>query len=231
MHQFSLDLHVHTVQGSSDSSLTPAEVQREARRLGLDGVCVSEHERIWSEAELRQHTGCLEILPATEWSTDAGHVLVLGLSQRPPGLYRIAELRDHVRAAGGLMVAAHPFRYVLQPWSFRLRGVVPGGRRLSLAEACDLPLLHHVDAIEVLNGNCTDEENDLATAVAERLRLPGTAGSDAHSAATLASCVTLLPCRPAGIVDVIEAIRQRRCSVVRGFRARARAGERDGSSR
>ncbi len=37
-----------------------------------------------------------------------------------------------------------------------------------------------VDAIEIRNGNDSDEENDMAAQVAARLGLPGTAGSDAH---------------------------------------------------
>ena len=33
-----IDLHVHTNQGSPDSSLTPEELVAEAQRLGLDGL-------------------------------------------------------------------------------------------------------------------------------------------------------------------------------------------------
>ncbi len=37
------DLHVHTNQGSPDSSLTPQEMVAEASRVGLTGIMVTEH--------------------------------------------------------------------------------------------------------------------------------------------------------------------------------------------
>ncbi len=217
---FSIDLHVHTVLGSADSSLEPGMLAAAMRRRGLDGVLLTEHDRIVTSAEVeavcRQTPGL--VLAATEWSTDLGHILVLGLDRRPPGFYRAAELRDCVLERGGFMIAAHPFRYVLQPWHFRHEPLPAERRELSIEDAAALPLFRHVDAIESLNGNTTDEENRLAQAVAERLGLPQTGGSDAHAPATLGSCLTVLEHAPACIDDLIALLRAGRCCPARGRR-------------
>jgi len=42
-----VDMHVHTVRGAADSSLTPDQLIEEARRIGLTGVNISEHDRVW----------------------------------------------------------------------------------------------------------------------------------------------------------------------------------------
>ena len=48
------DLHVHTVKGSSDSSLTPEQLIEEAQRIGLDGVCLTEHSGGWENHEFER---------------------------------------------------------------------------------------------------------------------------------------------------------------------------------
>ncbi|MCP4668534.1 MAG: hypothetical protein GY849_19495, partial [Deltaproteobacteria bacterium] len=46
--------------------------------------------------------------------------------------------------------------------------------------AMERPLLKMVDAVEVLNGKVTEQENRFASEVAAGLGLPVTGGSDAH---------------------------------------------------
>ncbi len=215
---FAIDLHVHTVLGSSDSSLEPGMLAEAMRRRGVDGVLLTEHDRVVTAAEVaaarRQAPGM--VLAATEWSTDLGHILVLGLGWRPSGLHHAADLRAYVQEHGGFMIAAHPFRYFLQPWHFRHEGLPVERRDLSVEDAAALPLFRLVDAIESLNGNTTDEENRLACAVAERLGLPQTGGSDAHAPATLGTCHTLLERAPESMEDLIAELRAGRCAPVRG---------------
>jgi hypothetical protein len=43
------------------------------------------------------------------------------------------------------------------------------------------PVFEYVDAVEVLNGACSVQENLMALAVANLLGKPGTGGSDCHS--------------------------------------------------
>jgi histidinol phosphatase-like PHP family hydrolase len=38
-----IDLHTHSLAGSSDSVIPPDDLVARARRVGLDGVCITEH--------------------------------------------------------------------------------------------------------------------------------------------------------------------------------------------
>ncbi len=72
-----------------------------------------------------------------------------------------------------------------------------------------------VDEIEVLNGDCTDDENNLAMAVAAVLGRRGTAGSDAHTAHDLGRCVTVFEQPVASMADVMRELVAGRFAVAR----------------
>lgn len=176
-----IDMHIHTTHGAADSSLRPAELAREARRVGLDGVVVTEHDRVWDPLELERFrdTHSLFIAGGMEVSTELGHILVVGLRKYLPGIRYAEELRRVVLEAGGYMIAAHPFRH----YFYRVYWVRQGWEPFNMTpeEAAKLPLFDLVDAIEVLNGGNNYEENRFALQVADILGKPGIGGSDAHS--------------------------------------------------
>ncbi len=176
-----IDMHIHTTRGASDSSLRPVELARIARRLGLSAVVVTEHDRLWDPLEVARfrEERSLLLINGMEVSTNLGHVLVLGLHAYLPAMRYAEELRRIVSDAGGYMIAAHPFRHEFSRVEWERQGLKP--RQLSPAEAARLPLLCLVDAIEVLNGGNSPEENVFALEVAQVLGKPGVGGSDAHS--------------------------------------------------
>ncbi len=179
-----IDMHLHTTRGASDSDLRPEHLVVEARRVGLTGVHVSEHDRLWDAFELerfRKAHSDLFIANGMEVSTDLGHILVIGLDRYVPGIRRAEELRRVVQETGGYMIAAHPFRHFFDPVHFRPD---KSGEPFSLTpdQAARLPVFQLVDAVEVLNGCNTLRENLFALRVAQVLGKPGTGGSDAHSA-------------------------------------------------
>jgi hypothetical protein len=114
-----------------------------------------------------------------EVTTELGHILAFGLTGYPRRMDRIAELRHFADEAGGYLVVAHPFRYWFHPVHFTRRGLPPV--EMVPDVLARQPVFEFVDAIEVLNGGCSDEENLMALAVANLLGKPGTAGSDCHS--------------------------------------------------
>jgi len=176
-----IDMHIHTTRGASDSSLRPVELARAARRLGLSAVVVTEHDRLWDPLEVARfrEERSLLLINGMEVTTDLGHVLVLGVHAYLPAMRFARELRHIVSDAGGYMIAAHPFRHQFNRVEWERQGLEP--RELTPAEASQQPLLNLVDAIEVLNGGNSPEENVLALEVAEVLGKPGVGGSDAHS--------------------------------------------------
>ena len=47
-----IDLHIHTAPLSACSYIDPRELIQEARRLKLDGICLTEHQVVWDRAEV-----------------------------------------------------------------------------------------------------------------------------------------------------------------------------------
>src|SRR2546428_5578202 len=94
-----VDMHVHTVRGAADSSLTPDQLIEEARRIGLTGVNISEDDRVWEPhllEEFREGSG-LFVRRGMEVSTDLGQMIVEGL-----GRYGAGSLRGgRVASCGG----------------------------------------------------------------------------------------------------------------------------------
>jgi len=190
-----VDMHLHTVKGGSDSSLTPQQLMQEAQRIGLGGVNISEHDRLWDAYELetfRRESG-LFVSGAMEVSTDLGHIIVIGLEHYLPGIRQAAELRRVVSEVGGFMFVAHPFRNFFNPVHFRPDDRQPPS--LTPEEAARLPIFELVDELEVANGGCTPRENYFALLVARILGKRGIGSSDAHSSQGL-GCFTTVFQRP-----------------------------------
>jgi predicted metal-dependent phosphoesterase TrpH len=187
-----MDMHVHTTMGASDSQLDPDDLAGVARAIGLTGVTITEHDRVWdrhSSSRYQEKHAPLFMFPAMEVSTELGHVLAYGLPEYLPGIRKAAELRRALDAVGGYMVAAHPFRHWFDPVSFRRAGKEPP--EMIPERMASLPLFGLVDAIEVLNGANTNRENRFALEVAMLLGKPGTGGSDAHSTSGIGIYTTI----------------------------------------
>jgi hypothetical protein len=177
-----VDMHVHTTRGAADSSLTPDQLIEEARRIGLTGVNISEHDRVWEPNQLqefRERSG-LFVSRGMEVSTDMGHVIVVGLESYLPGIRKAIELRKALDAVGGFMIVAHPFRHFFDPIHFRRDGRPPFD--MTPEEAAEkMPVFSLVDEIEVANGGSTPRENQFALKVAKVLGKRGIGASDCHS--------------------------------------------------
>jgi len=180
-----IDLHIHTAPLSACSYIDPRELIQEARRLGLDGICLTEHQVVWDPAEVTQlaEAAGIRIFRGNEFTTNQGDILVFGFYEDIKELLIIQDLREKVTAAGGYMIAAHPFR------GFKTFGI--GQLQMTVEQASRRKVLEFVDAVEIGNGKLSPDENDMARKVAEKLGLPGTGGSDAHRVDELATWVTV----------------------------------------
>lgn len=186
-----IDLHCHTLPRSACSSLTITDLIEGARRAGLDGVCLTEHDRLWPEDEVRavSRASGLVVLRAMEVTTEVGHVLVFGLDEPPSGMFFARTLREAVTKAGGLMALAHP-----------ARAGMPRVDRATLAAL--------FDTVEAINGSDGPEENRAAAAYLGGLALPGIGGSDCHSPAEIGRAATRLPRAVACETDLVAALRE-----------------------
>ena len=220
---FTVDLHLHTNRGSADSNLAPRDLIDRARTIGIDAVCITEHDTMWELAEfgaMAREAGVL-ILRGMEVTTDMGHVGVFGFDSYFGGIYKLAELRRAADKHGAILIANHPFRYRLDA---RMSFMNPDHEPIDAAHpdrAARLEIFRMVDAIEALNGACSEEENLFALRVADHLGLPVVAGSDSHSASSIGCVTTLFPEPVQNERELIEAIRGGRSRAGRGLLSNA----------
>ena len=166
-----IDLHCHTKPLSSCSALAAAELLELAGERGLDGICLTEHDRSWDFAELTalRTTTALAVFSAVELTTDMGHILAFGLP--PSGYSPIArEVFAASEAAGGVLFLAHPARDGL------LR--------------VNHETVEYFASVEAINGSDSRLQNMAATGLAKGFRLPGIGGSDAHTTDEVARAAT-----------------------------------------
>jgi hypothetical protein len=206
-----IDLHTHTRPLSWDSYLDPDELVERSKAAGLDGICLSEHDFFWKpedvEAIAKRHNYL--VLPAIEINTDDGHILAYGLTKYVYGMHRSHELADHLDQANGAMVAAHPYRRQM-PW------YIDSERDYdeALVRASRNPAYRYCAALESLNGRGTEQENAFSQRLCDLMKMPGTAGSDAHARTDIGRCATQFEKRIESIEDLIEELRAGRFRAV-----------------
>jgi predicted metal-dependent phosphoesterase TrpH len=184
-----IDLHTHTYPLSYDSDLSPDDLIIAAKSAGLDGICLTEHDAFWSEAEVEalrvKHQ--FPIFAGAELNTEEEHLIVFGLKQWLIGMSHADFVIEKVREFKGAVVIAHPFRRKI------LHGYDdPASERYKqeLDKACKNPLFSKVDAIEIQNAHGNERENGFSTELACRLKQHTTGGTDAHEAADIGHAAT-----------------------------------------
>jgi predicted metal-dependent phosphoesterase TrpH len=195
----SVELHAHSSLSYDGRDPVERLVDR-AVAVGLDGLAVTDHDEIdgsLEAAELSEEYGLVGI-PGMEVTSEAGHVLALGVTELVPRGLPFEETLDRIRAQGGIAVIPHPFQESRS-------GVMANITREQLAVA---------DAIEVYNSRLlTGRANRQADRFARRNGLATTAGSDAHISEMVGQAVTHIDADEWTVEAVLEAIRAGRTSV------------------
>lgn len=195
-----LTVELHTHSALSYDGRDPVDLLlQQASAVGLDALAVTDHDEIDASLEAVESAGeyGLTGIPGTEVTSEAGHVLALGVRERIPKRLSFNETIDRIRDAGGIAVAPHPFQK-------SRNGVGPN---------VDVASLARVDAMEVYNSRLlTGRGNRRARQFAEKHDLSMTAGSDAHIAEMVGQAVTLIDAKP-GVDSIISAIRDGRTEV------------------
>ncbi len=206
-----IDLHIHTTAYSACSVLDPDALMSAAKGADLDGVCITEHNRIWSrdDADALAKRYGIAVFRGVEITTTGGDILVFGCESIPDRMVTPAELRKSVDEAGGAAIAAHPFR------GFHLFGF--GSLGMPKEDAAKNPTLGSVHGLEVCNGMCTGEENLFSREVAELLGLVKIGGSDAHNEGQVGQCATVFLDTIEDDAQLARAILSGRHTVVQGI--------------
>ena len=219
------DLHVHTMMGSPDSALTPEELVEEAKRLGLTGVMVAEHNG-WPrhDFDLFASRQDIVLVRALEVYTPMGHIISLGLDSHVTGpsggIETIKFLRNAVVKLGGYMILAHPFRFLFDPAGVHTQNMLfedPATVPRTAEEGAIHPIFELVDELEVVNGGNIEIENRFAQEVTRVLGRWGTGGSDAHSTQGMGKGATVFRGEIRNAKDLLEALREGDFTPVEGF--------------
>ena len=180
------------------------EAIKEAKRIGLDGLCLTEHNKVWQAeaiSRLKEKWDFL-LLRGMEVETAEGHVLVFGVYKDFEGVIHLDKLRELVTRENGIMVAAHPFKGFVIFSSIKLG--------LSPEQAAERPVFQKVDLIEGFSGRLSKDENDLAQAVGKRLGIKSIGASDAHSLKQLGRCVTIFEKRISSEAEFLSELKMGR---------------------
>ena len=109
-----IDIHTHTYPTSDDSTLTPEKLISESKKIGLDGICITDHDGFWDPSDIKKLSIKHDflILPGCEVTTEEGHLLVYGLEEYIFGMHKSKFVKELVNEVGGAIVVAHPYRRV-----------------------------------------------------------------------------------------------------------------------
>lgn len=188
-----IDLHVHTSALSYDSNVAPEELVQLAQERGLDGLVLTEHDKIWDwdELALLSRAAKFPVLPAVEVTTDLGHILVFGLRDLPRGHHSARTLREVCDGEGALMYLAHPAR--------------SGSVRIKPDEMTTL-----FDGVEGVNGSDGALHNQASARAGSACRLPAIGGSDTHARHEVGLAATTFETAIQTMDDLLEALRSGR---------------------
>lgn len=186
--QLKIDLHVHT-RRSPDGAHSLRSMVKYARKIGLDGIAITDHNKLLSKKiarEISREFGIL-VIPGIEGGNmiSGKHWLGLFIDTLPIDA-QISEIIKKIRNEGGISIAPHP--YTRQ-----------GYHDFNAAA---------FDAVEGLNG--TTARSDEIFKQKNHQYMPITAGSDAHAIPMLGYTWTRIDAEK-NIDDILEAIQKGRC--------------------
>lgn len=229
---FRYEMHLHTNEGSACGRASGAEMAEFYHALGYDGMVVTDHffngntavdrslpweemvERFMAGYESAKRRGDalgISVFFGFEASLMGTDFLVYGIGKEwllaHPDCHkmRMSEFCDAVRADGGYVFQAHPFREADYIEMIRL---LPRG----------------VDGVEVLNACRTDFENERAREYAENYSLAPMCGTDNHVGARERIAALELSEKAESIQDIIEVI-VNRSAQIKCYRLTGEAGQ------
>lgn len=191
--QMKMDLHIHSIF-SSDGREKPEEIVKYARKIGLDGIAILDHNDIQGSLRAYEMSREMEdflVVRGIEISTEAGHIIGYGVCEPIPFRMSIEETIETISDLGGIAVVPHPYRF----WS----GI---GERSALSSK--------FSAIETKNSRCTARNNRRSGRLARKLQLGQTGGTDSHTLDEIGKAFTLFEGHPTSEDGVIQEIVKRR---------------------
>lgn len=175
-----------------------------SKSLGLDAICLTDHDAFWTTEQIDDLSNSHNflIIPGCEINTEAGHVLVFGLSKYEFGMHKPEFLQACVDKAGGAMIAAHPYRrrFIEEP------AEKPGVREEMLERAGGDEFFQMCQGLEALNGRGLSIQNQFSLDLGGMLSVSMTAGSDAHKVEQIGTVATEFERPVSCLADLIKEL-------------------------
>lgn len=168
-----IDFHVHS-RASSDCFMKVDKIVETAKKKGLDGVAVVDHNKLGKFEQ--NYDDDFVLIRGEEIWTRRGEIIALNLSESIRSLQSVEDTLDKIKEQAGTIILPHPF-------SFWRKGTVFAYKKIKV------PFV-----MEVLNGMAYfNFENDFSRYIAEKNNIAVSAGSDAHRYKDIGRAYTELP--------------------------------------
>jgi hypothetical protein len=158
------DLHIHS-NFSCDSYNTVRAIINTAKKGGLSGIAITDHDTIRGGIEGKKYSDeSFMVIVGAEYSTHIGHILGLFLKEEISCGLAPEKIIKQIHRQGGIAILAHPFKYL---------SMIPPH------------LLKTFDGIEIFNSRAENvfwygQNNRRALWLSQLLGRGRTGGSDAH---------------------------------------------------
>jgi predicted metal-dependent phosphoesterase TrpH len=172
---------------------TPLEdIIRTCQRKGLNCIALSDHGTIEGALKM-QDLAPFKVIIAEEILTTDGEIMGMFLTRLVPSGLSMEESIHRIKEQGGLLCAQHPFDKI---------------RPDALTSEVMDRIAADIDLVEIFNSrNPLKSSSVMAAKFAREHGLPGSAGSDAHSAAEIGNAYVEMP-DFRGKEDFLQALTQ-----------------------
>jgi predicted metal-dependent phosphoesterase TrpH len=171
------DLHIHT-RYSMDCQTPLDKIIKRCQELGINCVAIADHGTAEGALEI-QKIAPFKVIVAEEILTTHGEIMGMFLKETIPSGLTPGETVKRIKAQGGLVNIPHPFETI---------------RGSALKDWCIDEIAGDIDLMEVLNSRSPFPANtDKAKAFAANHKIPGSAGSDAHSIHEIGNACVEMP--------------------------------------
>ncbi len=178
------DFHIHS-KYSHDSLMSPESIVKQAKKVGLTCIAITDHGTIAGGVEGKKIAGKygIEVIVGAEIKTDCGDIIGLNLNEE----IKVTDWHEvirGVRSQGGIVVLPHPYH----------------------DHTCVEEIAQCVDFIESWNSRCTPKENSNAELLAVSSGKKIIYGSDAHSVSEIGLVKVQVQLNPFTIKQVISSL-------------------------
>jgi len=171
------DLHIHTSY-SMDCNTPLQQVINRCLEIGINCIAIADHGT--AEGALKaQSLAPFKVIVAEEILTPKGEIMGMFLKETIPSGLSVEQTISRIRAQDGLICIPHPFDNLR-------RSGLDGNVLEEIAE--------QIDIIEVFNSRSPFSSGSTkALMFAQKLGIPGSAGSDAHTVQEIGNAYVEMP--------------------------------------